>query len=70
VDWWAEIRAVGNAQALSTASGSLRAWPELSTHPQPPGGLVYPKAVRDNFPGHILKQIRAEIEDERSQEDR
>lgn len=32
--------------------------------------LVYSKAVRDNFPGHILKQIRAEIEDERSQEGR
>lgn len=31
--------------------------------------LVYPKAVRDDFPGHILRQIRQEIEDERSQED-
>jgi hypothetical protein len=28
--------------------------------------LVYPKAVRDNIPGHILRQIREAIEDERS----
>ncbi|WP_284620782.1 transcriptional regulator [Aquabacterium humicola] len=26
--------------------------------------LVYPKAVKDNIPGHILKEIRQEIEDE------
>ena len=26
--------------------------------------LVYPKATRDNIPGHILKAIRKEIEDE------
>jgi hypothetical protein len=26
--------------------------------------LVYPKAVKDNIPGHILKEIRKEIEDE------
>ncbi len=25
--------------------------------------LVYPKAVRDNIPGHILRQIREELED-------
>jgi len=28
--------------------------------------LVYPKAARDNIPGHILKEIRKEIEDDRS----
>jgi hypothetical protein len=28
--------------------------------------LVYPKAEKDNIPGHILKQIRREIEDEES----
>ncbi len=27
--------------------------------------LVYPKAARDNIPGHILKEIRKEIEDDR-----
>jgi hypothetical protein len=26
--------------------------------------LIYPKSVRDNIPGHILRQIRKEIEDE------
>lgn len=26
--------------------------------------LVYPKAVNDNIPGHILKEIRKEIEDD------
>ena len=26
--------------------------------------LVYPKAAKDNIPGHILKQIRKEIEDD------
>ena len=26
--------------------------------------LVYPKAVKDNIPGHILKAIRKEIEDD------
>lgn len=28
--------------------------------------LVYPKAVRDNFPAHILRQIREELEDDHS----
>ena len=28
--------------------------------------LVYPKAARDNIPGHILKEIRKEIEDDGS----
>jgi hypothetical protein len=28
--------------------------------------LVYPKAARDNIPGHILKEIRKEIEDDRA----
>jgi hypothetical protein len=28
--------------------------------------LVYPKAARDNIPGHILKEIRKEIEDDHS----
>ena len=28
--------------------------------------LVYPKAARDNIPGHILKEIRKEIEDDRT----
>lgn len=28
--------------------------------------LIYPKAARDNIPGHILKEIRKEIEDDRS----
>ena len=28
--------------------------------------LVYPKAAKDNIPGHILKAIRKEIEDDRS----
>jgi len=28
--------------------------------------LVYPKAARDNIPGHILREIRKEIEDDRS----
>ena len=26
--------------------------------------LVYPKAVRDNIPAHILKAIRKELEDD------
>jgi hypothetical protein len=25
--------------------------------------LVYPKSVRDNIPGHVLKEIRKELED-------
>lgn len=28
--------------------------------------LVYPKATRDNIPGHVLKEIRKEIEDDRT----
>jgi hypothetical protein len=28
--------------------------------------LVYPKSAKDNIPGHILKQVRKEIEDDRS----
>lgn len=28
--------------------------------------LVYPKAARDTIPGHILKLIRKEIEDDRA----
>jgi hypothetical protein len=28
--------------------------------------LVYPKAEKDSIPGHILKQIRKEIEDDNS----
>jgi hypothetical protein len=28
--------------------------------------LVYPKSARDTIPGHILKAIRKEIEDDRS----
>ena len=28
--------------------------------------LVYPKAAKDTIPGHILKEIRKEIEDDRS----
>lgn len=28
--------------------------------------LVYPKAAKDNIPGYILKEIRKEIEDDRS----
>jgi hypothetical protein len=28
--------------------------------------LVYPKAARDDIPGHILKEVRKEIEDDRS----
>ena len=28
--------------------------------------LVYPKAEKDTIPGHILKQIRKELEDDRS----
>jgi len=28
--------------------------------------LVYPKSTKDNIPGHILKAIRKEIEDDRS----
>ena len=28
--------------------------------------LVYPKAAQDNIPGYILKEIRKEIEDDRS----
>ena len=28
--------------------------------------LVYPKAVKDSIPGHILKQIRQELEDDNS----
>jgi hypothetical protein len=28
--------------------------------------LVYPKAKHDNIPGHILKQIRKELEDDNS----
>ena len=28
--------------------------------------LVYPKAAKDNIPGHILKEVRKEIEDDRS----
>ncbi len=26
--------------------------------------MVYPKAARDNIPGHILKLIRRELEDD------
>ena len=26
--------------------------------------LVYPKSARDNIPGHILKEIRKEIEND------
>lgn len=25
--------------------------------------LVYPKSTKDNIPGHLLKQIREELED-------
>ena len=28
--------------------------------------LVYPKAAKDNIPGHILKEVRKEIEDDRT----
>jgi hypothetical protein len=28
--------------------------------------LVYPKAEKDTIPGHILKQIRQELEDDHS----
>ena len=28
--------------------------------------LVYPKAPKDDIPGHILKEVRKEIEDDRS----
>ena len=28
--------------------------------------LVYPKSARDNIPGHILKEIRKEIENDNS----
>ena len=28
--------------------------------------LVYPKAAKDDIPGHILKEVRKEIEDDRS----
>ncbi len=28
--------------------------------------LVYPKAAKDDIPGFILKQIRKEIEDDRT----
>lgn len=28
--------------------------------------LVYPKAAKDNIPAHILRQVRQEIEDDRS----
>lgn len=28
--------------------------------------LIYPKAVRDTISAHILKQVRMEIDDERS----
>ena len=28
--------------------------------------LIYPKAAKDNIPGHILRKIRKEIEDDRS----
>ena len=28
--------------------------------------LVYPKAAKDNIPGYILKEIRKEIENDRS----
>jgi hypothetical protein len=28
--------------------------------------LVYPKAKQDNIPGHVLKQIRKELEDDNS----
>ena len=28
--------------------------------------LVYPKAEKDNIPGHLLKQIRKELEDDNS----
>ena len=26
--------------------------------------LIYPKSAKDNIPGHILKQVRKEIEDD------
>ena len=29
--------------------------------------LIYPKSARDNIPGHILKEIRKEMESGRSQ---
>jgi hypothetical protein len=28
--------------------------------------LVYPKAARDNIPGHLLKEVRKEIENDRT----
>jgi hypothetical protein len=28
--------------------------------------LIYPKAEKDNIPGHVLKQIRKELEDDDS----
>jgi hypothetical protein len=28
--------------------------------------LVYPKAAKDNIPGYILREVRKEIEDDRS----
>ena len=28
--------------------------------------LAYPKAAKDNIPSHILRQIRKEIEDDKS----
>ena len=28
--------------------------------------LVYPKAAKDNIPSYILKEVRKEIEDDRS----
>ena len=28
--------------------------------------LGYPKAEKDNIPGHVLKQIRKELEDDNS----
>lgn len=28
--------------------------------------LVYPKSARDNIPGHILKEVRKEIENDRT----
>jgi hypothetical protein len=38
---WAEARAVGNAHALSTASGPVRAQPGLSTCPQPRATAIF-----------------------------
>ena len=30
--------------------------------------LVYPKAAKDNIPGHILREVRKEIEVDRTQD--